>query len=732
MDYDLARIDYTLCGVTYPDALKILPSTDQKVQQKFAVGDKNGVLQCLSIKDEEPVVHFKTLPGKAITSVQLASSVGTNADKIFAASGNEVKGYTKKGKVFFSIETSVSETITSMIFIFRCVLGNDLILCSGRTVTLYRELQEIYCYVCEDRVLDAIAFATRNRNRIRILVLIANKEALIIENGNMQKRTHISAGPTRFIVPHSVATSEVYAFYGAVDGSIGLITYDESELSAKCLVEGCGLGSIMCVGWFTNNSGTHLAVGRHDGSIQLYLVSMDDLSEKPRLKFTYFSGEPVTSVCGGCIGTDEPELLVTTFSGRIFGLRSSRLIASSNKTSGEALATRRSKLESEVSRLEKQTANEREKYKKNTRSSFSGVSAPPLLDIQHELSGATHNGWQEAKITSAVPLDMLFVYCDSQLEIQTDNAAVLSTCAPQEYNRTELLTTIRCQAGTRRVWLRMRIVNFEDTKMEGTRVLVYILPAGAPRVARVIKFHLPILPHYSKYEPLEIEENKRPWCELQVSGGFSVAEITSWLTDVLPGELPRPANKVSFARSHSFLGTSLICKYQRGSAVFKSDNISTIVILKNFISNCCLKRNIREEISFDVPEDFCVTSFQLLKDKFKSEYQRKKEMDIKKAISSLDLDEMTINDETMPILCEDYLLIYNSSDDNNTETNFDQLMETVTKWYVDWWKLYSTESFVNNDELKRLQNFLKNCQLDEVQNIMDFKQKSSQNAKMNY
>ncbi|XP_046978906.1 Bardet-Biedl syndrome 7 protein homolog [Vanessa cardui] len=723
MDYDLARIDYTLCGVTYPDALKILPNTDHKVQQKFTVGDKNGVLQCLSIKDEEPVVHFKTIPGKPITSVQLASSVGTNTDKIFAASGNEVKGYTKKGKVFFSIETSVSETITSM-----CVLGNDLVLCSGRTVTLYRELQEIYCYVCEDRVLDAIAFATRNRNRIRILVLIANKEVLIIENGNMQKRTHISAGPTRFTVPQSISTSEVYAFYGAVDGSIGLISYDESELSAKCLVEGCGLGSIMCVGWYTNNSGTHLAVGRHDGSIQLYLISMEDLSEKPRLNFTYFSGEPVTSVCGGCIGTEEPELLVTTFSGRIFGLRSSRLIVSSNKTSGDALATRRSKLESEVSRLEKQTANEREKYKKITRSSFSGVSAPPLLDIQHELSGATHNGWQEAKITSAVPLDMLFVYCDSQLEIQTDNAAVLSTCAPQEYNRTELLTTIRCQAGTRRVWLRMRIVNLEDTKMEGTRVLVYILPAGAPRVARVIKFHLPILPHYSKYEPLDIEENTRPWCELQVSGGFSVAEITSWLTDVLPGELPRPANKVSFARSHSFLGTSLVCKYQRGSAVFKSDNISTIMVLKNFISNCCIKRNIREEISFDVPEDFCLKSFQLLKDKFKSEYQRKKEMDIKKAISSLDLDEMTINDETMPILCEDYLLIYNSSDDNAIETNFDQLMETVTKWYIDWWKLHSNEIFINNDDIKRLQNVLKNCELDEVEKIMDFKENSSKNS----
>lgn len=39
---------------------------------------------------------------------------GTQADKVFTASGNEVKGYTRKGKVFLTIETSVSETITSM------------------------------------------------------------------------------------------------------------------------------------------------------------------------------------------------------------------------------------------------------------------------------------------------------------------------------------------------------------------------------------------------------------------------------------------------------------------------------------------------------------------------------------------------------------------------------------------------------------------------------------------
>lgn len=62
-----------------------------------------------------------------------------------------------------------------------------------------------------------------------------------------------------------------------------------SRLSSKCLVEGRELGSVVCVGWFVGNGGTHLAVGRHDGSIQLYLIDLENIAKKPRLKFTYVS-----------------------------------------------------------------------------------------------------------------------------------------------------------------------------------------------------------------------------------------------------------------------------------------------------------------------------------------------------------------------------------------------------------------------------------------------------------
>ena len=39
---------------------------------------------------------------------------GTAKDKVFVASGNEVRGYTKKGKQFLGFDTNLAEEIKSM------------------------------------------------------------------------------------------------------------------------------------------------------------------------------------------------------------------------------------------------------------------------------------------------------------------------------------------------------------------------------------------------------------------------------------------------------------------------------------------------------------------------------------------------------------------------------------------------------------------------------------------
>lgn len=93
MELELTRVDYTLIGVALQNSLKLLPINKFKEQQKIVVGDQNGCLQLISVKKGEIIVHFKTVPGLKITSVQLGGAVGTLADKIFVAYENQVVRY---------------------------------------------------------------------------------------------------------------------------------------------------------------------------------------------------------------------------------------------------------------------------------------------------------------------------------------------------------------------------------------------------------------------------------------------------------------------------------------------------------------------------------------------------------------------------------------------------------------------------------------------------------------
>ena len=57
---------------------------------------------------------FKTLPGQKVTRLELGGPVGQARDRLFLASGSQVKGYTKKGKQFLDFNTNLTEQIKTM------------------------------------------------------------------------------------------------------------------------------------------------------------------------------------------------------------------------------------------------------------------------------------------------------------------------------------------------------------------------------------------------------------------------------------------------------------------------------------------------------------------------------------------------------------------------------------------------------------------------------------------
>jgi Bardet-Biedl syndrome 7 protein len=157
MELELTRVDYALVGITLQNSMKILPTKKAKEQQKIVVGDQDGVVQLFSAKKDELVVHFKTVPNQKITSVQLGGSIGNISDRIYVANDSQIIGYNKKGKVFFSFDTNLTEPIKSLY-----VVGNDLIVCGNHVYTHYKECKESGSYLCGDTIIDCNALCPHN------------------------------------------------------------------------------------------------------------------------------------------------------------------------------------------------------------------------------------------------------------------------------------------------------------------------------------------------------------------------------------------------------------------------------------------------------------------------------------------------------------------------------------------------------------------------------------------
>ena len=99
------------------------------------------------MKAGEPNFVFRTLPGtKPVTRMELGGALGTVRDKIFVSTGSEVKGFTKKGKLFLQFETNLAEAIETMY-----ISGSNLMVCGNYVYNHYNDCR--------------VEFLNRKRNR---------------------------------------------------------------------------------------------------------------------------------------------------------------------------------------------------------------------------------------------------------------------------------------------------------------------------------------------------------------------------------------------------------------------------------------------------------------------------------------------------------------------------------------------------------------------------------------
>ncbi|GIY19793.1 bardet-Biedl syndrome 7 protein [Caerostris darwini] len=284
MEINLNRVDYLQVGVTSPKTTKLLPAQEEKGCQRVAVADHYGVVQCFGMKKNEIQTNFKTLPGPKIMRLELGGAIGTIRDKIFVASGGEVKGFTRKGKQFLRFDTNMTEAIKSMH-----ISGNDLFVCGNFIFNHYYECQDQNYYLSVDSINDMIC-------------LDMDKVALYQNDGGNTGEDLL---------------------YGTTDGKVGLVSVGRASCTHRWEIPNNKKhGGILSLDNYdiTGDGIKDLIIGRSDGLIEVYGY---DEAENPVPRFTYNCGESVTSVNGGIVGSPGyDEILITTYTGWIFGLSS--------------------------------------------------------------------------------------------------------------------------------------------------------------------------------------------------------------------------------------------------------------------------------------------------------------------------------------------------------------------------------------------------------------------------
>lgn len=676
------RVDYIQVDATSRKCTRLLPVAEPKACQKVVVASQSGVIHCFGMKKGDVQTVFKTLPGNKVTRVELGGSLGSVQDKIFVAAGNEVYGFTKKGKQFLRFDTNITDTITSM-----CVCGNNLMVCSDYVYNHYLECQDTNYYLSGDRINDIIVLPLARVKALIPVLACQDRVLRVLKDSQCQLEIEVP-GPASALALHQNdgGASGAEIVYGTNDGRLGLISVENMRANTIWeLYDPERQGGITCIDSYdiTGDGAKDLIVGRNDGEVEVYSYNDND---EPVLRFSYNCGESITSVQGGVVGTaGYDEILVTTYSGWVMGLSSEhlekRLDPNYLLISPEA-AQRILKLREEVEQLEQKVARERENYQLSTYSEKGALSAVPYFgindsfvlnrdDASYSLSIEVQTAIDVVMLQSNVPVDLL----DSE-----KNSAVVSysPCDPESGNY--LLVTYRCQANTANLEVKIRSIEGQYGTLKA-----YVTPRLQPKCCQVREYKIKPL---SLHRRTHTVQDDKPLNVLGLRGSFSLGEMHSWVVFSLPevAEKSVTGDSASIYFVSAFLGTVLHCHYKKGEAVFKSDNISTISILKDVLTKEATKKKINLDISCDINEDSIVHILNLIHPKL--EYQ----LVLAKKVQLIDaLKDLTVHEGNSDFLAPEYKAILENADELRKEfkrqpCHLERLYGMITDLYIDVYK----------------------------------------------
>ncbi|XP_059821053.1 Bardet-Biedl syndrome 7 protein isoform X1 [Hypanus sabinus] len=687
MEVNLNRVDYLQVGVTSQKTMRLLPASGRRTTQKVVIGDQDGVVTCFGIKKGEAVPVFKTLPGQKVSRLELGGAVGTPQEKIFISAGSEVRGFTKKGKQFLSFESNLMESIRALY-----VSGANLFLCASYIYNHYCDCKDQDYYLSSDKINDIICLPVEKVDSITPILACQDRVLRVLKGSDLLYKVEVPGIP-KVLALHSGngGDSGEELIYGTSDGKIGLVQVTKSSPIHRWEISNeKKRGGALCVDYYDilGDGVRELLIGRDDGMVEVYGF---DNNNEPVLRYEHALSESITSIQGGCVGKEGfDEVLTATYTGWVTALTTEPVQREPGPCDdvkiSQDIQNKIMNMRVELDQLQLKVLQEREKYHQSAHSS-GAVSAVPVFNVNDKFILNSDDASYSLTLEVQTAIDSLLLQSDvpiDLLDVDKNSAVVSFSGCDAEQNGNFLLATYRCQANTTRLELKIRSIEGQHGTLQA-----YITPRLQPKTCRVHQYQIKPL---SLHQRTHIIDHNRPVNSLTLTGQFSFAEIHSWVVFCVP-EVPDKVpvgDSVTFYFQNTFLDTQLECTYRKGEGTFKSDNISTISILKDVLTKEATKRKINLNISYDVNEESVNYTLKLIHPKLEHQLLLAKKVQLIDALKELQVYEGNVD-----FLIPEYRSILEEADNLLEEfkkqpAHLERLYGMITDLFIDKFKFKGT------------------------------------------
>lgn len=293
-----------------------------------------------------------------------------------------------------------------------------------------------------------------------------------------------------------------------------------------------------------------------------------------------------------------------------------------------------------------------------------------------------------------ISLDVVVLHCNLPLDLIDceRNSAVISF--NDHLDTDDVLVTFRCQTNTSRLEIRLRPV-------EGQHgiITIYVISRITPKSCQTKSYNIqPLSLHKRQYSNTRIENPNT----LAITGSFGINDAHTWLQMCIP-EIPEKLSRtISDIESEVFYYAStitksiLICNCGHGIITMTSDNVSTISILKDFITREATRQSIEIEINLDLNEKSLHSMLSRLYPKIRQLIQAKQCHDLSDSLADLKSSDANIANELLTDLnLHSSIKDISNNEWQNTIIGLDRLYGIITDLFIDYNKLKNS-SIVNS------------------------------------